>query len=69
MQDPNDGEWEELIRLMKYLNGTKYLVLTLGAEWLNILKWYVDAAFAIQADFKSHTGVAMTMGQGAIMSM
>ena len=41
----------------------------LRADQLNILKWYVDAAFAVHTDFKSHTGMAMTMGQGAIVSM
>ena len=29
----------------------------------------MDAAFAVHADFKSHTGMTMTMGQGTIMSM
>ena len=54
---------------MKYLNGTRDLVLTLSADQLNILKWYVEAAFAVHADFKSHTGVTMTMGKGTMMSM
>ena len=44
-------------------------LLTLQADKLNILKWYVDTSFAVDADFKSHTGVAMTMGKGAMMSM
>ena len=57
------------IRLMKYVNGTKGLVLTLSAEQLNILKWFVDAAYAVHADYKSHTGMTMTMGQGSIMLM
>ena len=54
---------------MKYLNGTRDLVLTLSADQLNILKWCVDAAFAVHADFESHTGVRMTMGKGDMMSM
>ena len=54
---------------MKYLNGTRDVVLILSADQLNILKGYVDAAFAVHADFKSHTGVAMTMGKGAMMLM
>ena len=69
VQQPNEGDWENLMRLMKYMNGTKELVLTLSAEQLNILKWFVDAAFAVHADFKSHTVMTMTMGQGTIMSM
>ena len=44
-------------------------MLTLSAEQLNILKWFEDAVFAVHADFKSHTGMTMRMGQGTIMSM
>ena len=67
--DPNEEDWEKIIQLMKYLNGTRNLVLTLYVDKMNILKWYVDTSFAVHADFKSHTGVAMTMGKGAMMSM
>ena len=49
------------------MNGTKELVLRLSAEQLNILKWFVDAAYAVHADFKSHTGMTMTIGHGAII--
>ena len=54
---------------MKYLNGMRNLVLNTACSKLNILKWYVDTSFAVHTDFKSHTGVAMTMGKGAMMSM
>ena len=43
--------------------------LTLRADGSAILKWYVDASFPVHPDFKSHTGVAMTMGKGAITSI
>ena len=39
-------------------------MLTLRADDLSIVKWYVDASFAVHPDFKSHTGVAMTYGSG-----
>jgi len=41
----------------------------LSADALNILKWYVDASFAVHADFKSHTGSVMSMGKGAITTI
>ena len=41
----------------------------MSAENLNVIKCYVDAAFAVHPDFKSHTGAIMTMGKGAIYSM
>ena len=36
VQQPNEEDWEKLYRLMKYVNGTKELVLTLSAEQLKI---------------------------------
>jgi len=66
---PNESDWRKLLRLMKYLNGTKSMVLTLGADNLSVVKWYVDSSFAVHPDFKSHTGATMTLGRGAIQSM
>ncbi len=55
----------KLLQLMKYRNGTRKDKLILSADNLHIVKWYVDAAFAVHPDFKSHTGAAMTYGKGA----
>ena len=66
VKEPDEGDWEKLIRLLRYLNGTKEAKLILSAENLSVIKWYVDAAFAVHTDFKSHTGLEMTFGQGAI---
>ena len=30
------------------------------------VKWYINAAFMVHADFKSHSGGALTMGKGSI---
>ena len=43
--------------------------MTLSADDLHVIKWYVDASFAVHADFKSHTGAVMTMGNGTIQSI
>ena len=66
VKEPNESDWQKLIRLMKYLNGTVDKVLTLKIDDITIIKWYVDASFAVHDDFKSHTGAIMTMGKGAI---
>jgi hypothetical protein len=65
VRDPNQADWEKLIRVMKYLNGTKGENLTLSADDLRVVKWYVDASFAVHPDFKSHTSAMMTLGKGA----
>jgi hypothetical protein len=66
---PTEEDWTKLKRLLKYVNGTRKEVLTLSADDLHVLKWYVDASFAVHPDFKSHTGAIMTMGNGAVQSM
>ena len=65
----NESDWTKLIQLLKYLNGTRDDVLTLGVDNLRVIKWHVDASFAVHPDFKSHTGGTMTFGQGAVQSL
>jgi hypothetical protein len=54
--------------MIKFLNRTKDDVLTLEADDTHIVKWHVEAAFAIHDDFKSHTGATMFLGAGTVMS-
>lgn len=68
VQDPNESDWDKLVRLLKYLNGTQKKTLVLSADNLRVLKWFVDVSFGVHPDFKSHTGSVLTMGGGAIQS-
>jgi hypothetical protein len=69
VKKPTEEDWQKLMRLLKYLNGSRDDKLHLRADSVNVIKWYVDASFAVHPDFKSHTGAMMTMGNGAIQSM
>ena len=69
VKGPNQNDWKKLNRLLQYLNGTRDDVLTLGIDDLNVIKWYVDASFAVHPDFKSHTGACVTFGTRAAISM
>ena len=55
--------------MMKCSNGTKELVLVLSAKTLKVIKWHVDAAFAVHPDCKSHTGAMMTVGKGRVTNI
>ena len=55
--------------MMKYLNGTQDMKLTLSAENLRSIKWYVDASFAVHPDFSSQTGEKMTFRKGVVQSL
>ena len=69
VREPNEHDWRKLVRLIKFLNGTRADKLTLSADDLHVVKWYVDAAFAVHPDFRSHTGAVMTYGTGAAQSI
>jgi hypothetical protein len=69
VKEPNDDDWKKLLRMMRYLKGSKDEVLFLSADDLHVIKWYVDASFAVHADFKSHTGGAMSYGTGVPISI
>ena len=53
--------------MLRYLKKTVDLKTTLSANFAAnkglVFKWYIDAAFAVYADFKSHSGRALTMGR------
>ena len=51
--------------MIRYLNGTQEKVLTVKAESMSVIKWFIDVSFAVHDDFKSHTGGIMTLGTGA----
>ena len=64
----NEDDWKKLRRLMRYLNDTSELVLTLKADDMTVIKWWVDASYAVHENMRSHTGATMSLGGGAIYS-
>ena len=61
-------DWKKLRRLLSYINNTLDLVLTLSATNMNVVKWWVDAAYAVRDDFKSQCCASMSFGRGTIMN-
>jgi hypothetical protein len=57
---------------IQYIRGSLDIVLTLEADDLDIVKWWVDASFsasfAVHPDMKSHTGATMSMGKWSVYS-
>ena len=69
IQSSNESDWRKLVRLMKYLNGTREFHLTLKMNDEIVFKWSIDASFAVHPDYMSQTGAVMTMGKGAMQSV
>jgi hypothetical protein len=68
VKQPDEDDWKKLLRMLKYIDLTKELELTLEAIGGEVLlcKWYPDAASAVHNDMKSHTGAILTLGKGAV---
>ena len=69
VRDPDEDDWKKLVRVLKYLNGTRYMKLTLVADEMNfIIHWYVDGSHQIHEDCRGQIGSLMTLGKGAAIS-
>ena len=65
VKEPDVDDYKKLSRVMKYLRATGNMALTIQADNMHVVKWWVDASFAVHRDLKSHTGGMMTLGKGA----
>jgi hypothetical protein len=68
VKEPTVDDENKLTRVIRYLQSSKGLVLRLRADNLNIVKWWIDASYAVHKDMKSHTGGVMYMGLGTAKS-
>jgi hypothetical protein len=55
VQAPDEDNWKKLGRCLTYLEHNKDLKYTLS--W--VIRWWVDASYAVHPDMKSHTGATM----------
>jgi hypothetical protein len=65
---PDEDDWGKLKRVLKNLYSTQRLDLTLFANSLTTIEWYVDASHQIHDDCRGHTGSILTFGRGATTS-
>ena len=65
VQAPDTQDLDKLQRLLRYVNGTKDIWLTLEPDDQWGLFAHIDAAYGVHPDGKGHTGVCMILGKGA----
>jgi hypothetical protein len=69
VQKPDEDDYKKLTRVLKYLQATLYLKLRLASDGSGVIKWWVDASYAVHPDMKGHTGATMSLGHGLAYSM
>ena len=66
IKEPDTDDLQKLKRVIKYLRGSKNLVLTLECDDSSTISWWVDAAFGVHQDMRSHTGGMLSLGKGSV---
>ena len=66
---PTEQDMIKLRRLMSFLKATQDDVAILEADDSQSTEWWINAAFAVYPDYKSHTGAVFSLGKGAIASI
>ena len=69
VKEPDRDDWNKLKRVLRYLRRYRTLKLTIRPDDLSLMHWWVDASFAVHADFKGHTGGVMSWGRGAVVDL
>jgi hypothetical protein len=69
VQAPDKDNWGKLKQILKYLNGTRHLKLTLCTDQMKFaMHWYVDGSHQIHEDCRGQTGSLVTFGKEAVAS-
>jgi hypothetical protein len=66
VQDPNHDDWIKMMRVFKYLRGTLNRCLKIRFNDPIEIIIYVDASYGVHGDMKNHSGIAITLGGGAV---
>ena len=66
VKTPDEDDYKKLARVMRYLRAAARLPLTLEVDTLQVIKWWIDGAFATHPGMRSHTGGMLLLGKGAV---
>jgi hypothetical protein len=64
VREPDKDDLTKLVHLMRYIRGTCTMPLILSANGSGILKWWVDASFAVHPNMRGHSGGGLSLGRG-----
>ena len=65
---PDEDDYKKLTRLIRYLRCTLHMCLVLGKDDSDVVRWWIDASYAVHPDMRGHTGATMSLGNGSVFS-
>jgi len=67
VKQPDEADAEKLARLIGYISATKDRCLILDGSKGKVIA-HVDASFAVHSEMQSHTGIVISIGNGAVFA-
>ena len=64
VREPDLDDWRKLDHMITFLKADRLRKWKLAADDSKDLMWYIDCAFGVHSDYRSHTGGGLTMGKG-----
>ena len=64
--ETNEEDWTKLKKLLNFLKATQDEIAAISVNDTNSIKWHVDAVFAVYKDFRSYTGITISLSAGVI---
>jgi hypothetical protein len=68
-EKPDENDYKKLSQVIRYLRGTISIPITMEAANLNIVKWWVDASFAVHHDRKGQTRQTLSLGKRVVVGI
>jgi hypothetical protein len=69
VREPDLDDWQKLDQMIIHLKADRLRKWVLAADDSKDLMWYVDRAFGVHSDYRSHTGGGLTMWKGFTISV
>ena len=66
VSNPDEDDWKKLKRVLTYLSCTIEDLRVIGCDSLSKLYTWIDAAYAVHPNMRSHTGGAISLGWGTV---
>ena len=58
---PDLDDWDNMLHMMRYIRGTRMLPLIISSNGSGILKWWVDALFAVYPNMRGNYGGGLSL--------
>jgi hypothetical protein len=69
VREPDIDDWKKLARCLCYLKGNTDFDFTLEIKLPVIIRWWINSAYGVHSDCKSHTSGVMSLGKGCPINM